>query len=117
MPRNVANRPIDPTDINRNDRFSPGTPILVDVPGIDTQQAFDRSGLVPITDMARAFDKRQPAVVLNARTGKRHPIWAEIDSNPEDPAERVLIIRPARNFDEGERYVVGLGGLATAPGE
>src|SRR3712207_1854103 len=62
MPRNIASRPIDPTDINRNDGFSPGTPILVDVPGIDTPAAFDRSGLVPITDMARAFDRRQPAV-------------------------------------------------------
>ena len=117
MPRNVANKPVDPTDINRNDGFSPGTPILVKVPGLETQEAFERSGLVPITDMQRAFDKKQPAVVIDTTTGKRHPIWAELDANPQDPADRVLIIRPARNFEEGRRYVVALRGLAEAPAE
>src|SRR3712207_1801171 len=83
MPRNVAGKPIDPTDINRNDGFSPGTPIVVDVPGLKTQEAFVESGLVPITDMGRAFAKDQPAVVLDER-GRRQPIWAEIDSRSEE---------------------------------
>src|SRR5262249_15904684 len=32
MPRNVAGKPIDPTDWNRNDGFSPSSPILTYVP-------------------------------------------------------------------------------------
>ena len=54
--------------------------------------------------------------MINARTGRRHPIWAEIDSNPERPADRVLIIRPARNLEEGERYIVALRNLKRANG-
>jgi hypothetical protein len=56
-------------------------------------------------------------VVINARTGKRHLIWAEIDSNPSAPEDRVLIIRPGRNFDEGERYIVALRYLKDASGK
>jgi hypothetical protein len=108
MPRNRFGKPIDATDINRSDGFSPGNLIVTRVPGLDTPEAFRRTGLVPITDMARYADTDQPAVVLNARTGARHPIWAELDSNPADRGAVTLILRPARNFDEGERYVVAL---------
>src|SRR5262245_17559636 len=39
MPRNVAGIPIDPTDWNRNDGFSPGSLIVTRVPGLDTPAA------------------------------------------------------------------------------
>ena len=45
MPRNVAGKPIDPTEWNRNDGFTPGSPIKTLVPGLDNQAAFDRTGL------------------------------------------------------------------------
>src|SRR5687768_1515080 len=67
MPRNAAGVPIRPDEYNRNDGFSPGSPIHTYVPGLD----FERSGLVPITDMARSFDADQPAVVIDAATGER----------------------------------------------
>src|SRR4051794_18087723 len=35
MPRNVAGKPIDPTDWNRADGFSPGSEIVTYVPGLD----------------------------------------------------------------------------------
>ena len=35
MPRNRAGKPIDPTDMNRADGFSPGKPIITRVPGLD----------------------------------------------------------------------------------
>src|SRR5918997_823233 len=38
------------------------------------------------------------------------------DGIPIDPANRVLIIRPAVNFDEGERYIVALRRLKNAAG-
>src|SRR4051812_1032204 len=119
MPSNVAGKPIDPTEYNRNDGFSPGSLIIARVPGLDTQAAFDRTGLVPITDIARSFAKGQPAVVINARTHRRQPIWSELeyppDANP-DPANQTLVIHPARNLDEGQRYVVALRGLRRADG-
>ena len=71
---------------------------------------------MPITDVARSFDPDQPVVVINARTGERQLIWAEIDSNPANPRDVTLIVRPAENFDEGERYIVALRNLKNAKG-
>jgi hypothetical protein len=116
MPRNIANKPIDPTDWNRNDGFSPGQKIVTKVPGLDSQAAFDATGAVPITDMAQYLDPDQPVVVINAATKERHLIWAEIDSNPADPVNRNLIIRPGVNFDEGARYIVALRNMRDATG-
>ena len=44
-----------------------------------------RPAPVPVTDLARAYDRRAPIVVINARTHRRHLIWAEIDSNGVTP--------------------------------
>jgi hypothetical protein len=117
MPRNAGGVPIDPTDINRADGFSPGSMIIVKVPGLDNDEAFRRSRLPSLGDIASSLERRSPVVVVGARTGKRHPVWAELDSNATTDANRMLIIRPARNFSEGERYVVVLRNLKTASGE
>ncbi|HVF06148.1 MAG TPA: hypothetical protein VNA20_15000 [Frankiaceae bacterium] len=112
MPRNVAGKPIDPTEWNRNDGFSPGTPVLASVPGLDAAQ----TGLPPITDPARSLDAESPVVIVNARTGERHPFWSELDANPTAGEQPLLITRPAKNFTEGDRYVVGLRGMRDAAG-
>ncbi|MEA2330681.1 MAG: hypothetical protein QOH58_819 [Thermoleophilaceae bacterium] len=116
MPRNKDGKPIDPADINRADGFSPGSMLITKVRGLDTLQAARRTGLPPIGDLSRSLAKRSPVVVINARTGKRHLVWAEIDSNPRRPSDRVLIIRPGKNFTEGERYIVALRNLRNAGG-
>src|SRR5215217_6617010 len=116
MPRNAAGVPIRPDEYNRNDGFSPGSPIHTYVPGLDNQAAFERTGLVPITDMARAFDADQPAVVIDADTGERQLIWAELDANAKTGADRNLFIRPGRNWEEGHRYIVALRFLRDAQG-
>jgi hypothetical protein len=107
---------ISPTDYNRADGFSPGSPINIKVPGMENHAVFNENALVPITDMHAYDDPAQRVVVINADTGDRHPIWAEMDSNPADDADRNLIIRPAVNFDEGGHYIVALRGL-TSGGE
>jgi hypothetical protein len=116
MPRNKSGKPIDPRDINRADGFSPGSALLVKVPGLDTPAAASKSKLPPLTNLKRGLAKNSPVVMINARTGKRHPVWAEIDANPKRAKDRVLIIRPARNFDEGARYIVALRNLKNARG-
>jgi hypothetical protein len=117
MPRNVSNNPIRPEEWNRNDGFSPGQKIVTKVPGLETPQAFQRTGAVPITDIERTYDPAQPIVVLNADTRQRHLIWSELDANPADPANVNLIIRPAVNFDEGGHYIVALRNLKNAAGK
>ena len=116
MPRNRVGKPIDPTDMNRADGFSPGNPIITRVPGLDGPEAFRRTGAVPITDMARYADRDQPLVVIDAATGKRHPVWSEIDSTATSAANVNLIVRPAVNFREGHRYIVALRRLRRADG-
>ena len=116
MPENRNGIPIDPAPYNRNDGFSPGALIVTKVPGLHTQKQLDKNGAVPITDIARTFDKKQRIVVLNARTKRRHPIWAEIDSAATEEGNRTLLIRPAVNFEEGERYIVALRELRKPDG-
>src|SRR3954469_481729 len=111
MPRNIAGKPIDPTEFNRNDGFSPGSLIVARVPGLDNEAAFKRSGLVPITDVARSYARDQAAVVVDAQTLKRQLIWSELEYPPDlnpDPASQTLVIHPARNLAEGHHYVVAL---------
>jgi hypothetical protein len=116
MPRNKDGVPINPVDMNRADGFSPGSMLLTKVPGLETPAAVRRSRLPSLSDPSRSLAKSSPVVVINARTGKRHPVFAEIDSNPEETRDKVLIIRPLRNFAEGERYVVALRNLKDASG-
>jgi hypothetical protein len=116
MPRNKDGKPIDPTDMNRADGFSPGSMIIVKVPGLDNPAALAASHLPSLRDLAASLRKSSPVVVFNARTGARHPVWAELDSNATTDANRMLLIRPAQNFREGQRYVVVLRKLKNASG-
>ncbi|MFC5926489.1 hypothetical protein [Micromonospora vulcania] len=113
MPANVQGTPIDPTEWNRQDGFSPGSPILVRVPGLDATA----TGIAPVTDIGRSLAPDAPIVLLNARTGRRTPYWAELDAHAAGQTDRqLLIIRPAVALTEGTRYVVGLRGLRTGSG-
>ena len=112
MPKNNAGVPINPSDLNQSDGFSPGSEIIVRVPGVDLHV----SGAAPITDIARSLDRTSPIVLLDTNTGQRVPYWAELDSWNTDPATRSVVIRPAHNFAEGHRIVVGLRNLRDAQG-
>jgi hypothetical protein len=116
MPRNKDGVPIDPTDMNRADGFSPGSVIIAKVPGLDNATALAKSNLPGLADLRAGLRQSSPIVVFNARTGRRQPIWAELDSNVTTDAARMLLIRPAKNFTEGQRYVVVLRDLKNASG-
>lgn len=110
MPRNLLGKGIDPTELNRNDGFSPASPILVRVPGIDPAA----TGLAPSTDIGRSLRADAPVAVIDARTGARQPYWAELDA--QDPQRRTLLVHPAERLDEGRRYLVALRGARAATG-
>jgi hypothetical protein len=116
MPENSAGKPIDPRPYNLNDGFSPGQTIMLKVSGLDSAAALRRTGAVPINHIGRYRLRNAPIVVIDVRTGRRWPIWAEIDSNPTSPAKTALEIHPAENFASGHRYVVALRDLRTAAG-
>ncbi|MGB8651580.1 MAG: hypothetical protein WCD35_13080 [Mycobacteriales bacterium] len=112
MPRNAAGRPVDPTELNRNDGWSPGSAVLTSVPALDLH----RSGIADVTDPGASLSKDAPVVLLDAATGRRHPYTAELDGNPTDGEQPLLIVRPAVNFTEGHRYVVALRHLVDTAG-
>src|SRR4051794_18268096 len=98
MPKNDQGVPIDPSDINRADGFSPGSAILV--------KAKLPKGAVGLGDLAKYAAKNAPITVTDVKSHKRWPIWAELDSNATKPADRLLLIHPAKNFLEAHTYVV-----------
>src|SRR5215510_10500498 len=112
MPRNAAGTPVDPTEWNRNDGFSPGSPVMTVVPGID----LERTGAAPETDIGRSLRADAPIVLLDATSGRRVPYWAELDQSVPDTSPRSLIVRPAVNFREGHRIVVALRRLHDSSG-
>jgi hypothetical protein len=112
MPRNIAGKPIDPTEWNRNDGFSPGAMIVTHVPGVD----LTKTGAPPITDIGRSTSTASPIVLLDSDTGERHPFWAELDAKATSDADTTLVIHPASNLLEGHRYIVGLSNMRTSAG-
>ena len=118
MPANKDGVRIDPSDMNRADGFSPGT--LLATKGARPRQPGGRAGQpAAVADQPASGAPGRPHAGGGdqCRTGRRHPIWAEVDANPEQPEDRLLIIRPARNFIEGETYIVALRHLRTAGGD
>jgi hypothetical protein len=117
MPTNALGKPIDPTPYAASDGFSQGATILLKVPGIDTVADVEATGAVPIARIGEYRRKRAPVVVIDAATGKRWPVWVEIDSTAANPAKAALEIHPATNFASGHRYIVALRNLRNAAGQ
>lgn len=111
MPVNSGGVAVDPAEWNRNDGFSPNTPILVHLPDVDP------AILPPWTDLAASLTDDSPVVVVDMGTGARVPLWAELDSKADDDADRLLAIHPAIALDEGATYAVGLRGLVDTAGD
>src|SRR5439155_8252458 len=121
-PRNAAGTPIDPTDWNRLDGFSPGSQIVTHVAGMDNPQAFKNTNPPTNINIARSLRKTSPVIVLDATTGKLWPVWSELDrsrdlnGDPPPPERTVLLIHPAKNFAEGHRYIVALRNMRDSSG-
>jgi hypothetical protein len=115
MPRNDKGKAIDAAGWKGLDGFSPGSVILTRVPGLQTDAALKRSGAVSLSALSRYTAKRAPVLVWDATSGRRWPIWAELDNNAKT-GNRLLEVHPAKNFVEGHRYVVVLRSLKRADG-
>lgn len=110
LPTNVGGDPFDVTDENRSDGWSPGSQIMVQLPGLDLAA----SNVPGITGIAGSLSPDSPIVVLDATTHTRLPYWAELDANADPGETPVLFIRPVSNFEDGHRIVVGMRRLVDA---
>jgi hypothetical protein len=111
MPRNAAGKPIDPTEWNRNDGFSPGQMILTYVPELGTVKDAAGNpigpvkGAVPITDLSQSLADDASIFVLDVTEGTpefgtKQLAWAEIDLN----AGRLLYV-PGEELDADDTTV------------
>ncbi len=115
-PENSEGVHVSVVPLNQSDGFSPGPLLSVKIPGLDNQPAFDQSGIVSIKEMSRTYEPSQPVVLIDAESGERQLIWAELDSQATTDADRNLIIRPGKNLRNGHRYIVAMRNLKDADG-
>jgi len=117
MPQNKPGKRIGVAEYNRLDGFSPGSPLITYVPGLD-QAAFEASGFPTTVRPSDSLLRNSPVLLLNWRTGKRVPVIAELDAQVESKADvaRSLIVRPLVNLRPGSRYIVVLRGMESASG-
>jgi hypothetical protein len=111
MPADKHGQRIAVAEYDRSDGFSPGSDVVVHVRGLDNPTAFARTGAVGLANMARAFVRNQPILIIDERTGARQLIWSELDANATSPQSTNLLIHPGKNFTEGHTYVVVLRNL------
>ena len=115
LPANKDGVHPDPSELNRNDGFSPGQAGLLHVPGIDLGE----TGAATLDDIGASMAADAPILAIDADTGERWPIFAELDANipAADQAEdQLLYLRPARNWLAGHRYIFALRNLKRADG-
>ena len=117
MPINTSGVRIGPGEYDRNDGFSPGSALILHVPGLDNAQAFTKTNPVGILDMSQTYARRAPIVVIDETTGRRQLIYTELDGNATTPQDTNLLIHPGKNFLEGHTYVVALRRLRDSSGQ
>jgi len=99
---NVDGVTLDPTEWNRNDGWSPSTPILAYVPGLDpTKTALPSEG-----NIGFSVTEQSATVIVDLTTGQLVPHWAEMDSRATSPDQQLLILRPAISLIETHQFAV-----------
>ncbi len=116
MPVNSSGQRISPAQYDRNDGFSPGSAMIVHVPGLDNARAFARTHSVGLLNLRAAYARKQPIVVIDQATGRRQLIFSQLDANASTPQTTNLMILPAKELTEGHTYIVALRHLRNAKG-
>jgi hypothetical protein len=112
MPTNKTGVPITPSPYERNDGFSPGSTILVHVPGID----LSASAIPGVGDVGASLSPRAGVALVDESTGRRLPYWGELDVRDTDPSTQLLMVHPAADLPEGQRIAVAVTDPRTATG-
>ncbi len=113
LPKNTKDKHVDPTRYNLLDGFSIGSqPIVTFASGISGK------GLPAIDGVASSVTDKSLIWILEFDTGKRVPLFAEVDANETDKKKAGLIIRPQRPLRFNTRHVVVLrDGILDASGK
>ena len=108
VPVNVDGIPMDVTDQNRADGFSPNSAIVFVADGVDLV----RSGVPDSNHVADSLGDDVPVSITDTGSGSPVPFWGEVD-----PASGLVTIRPAVVLEEGNTYEVEVGALINSDGD
>lgn len=106
-PVNVDGTPIDVTDQNRADGFSPNSAIVFAADGVD----LEASGVPDANHIDRSLDDSTPIAVIDNESGEKVAFWGEVD-----PPSGLVTLRPAQSYIEGHTYTVTIAELVDATG-
>jgi hypothetical protein len=101
MPISSSGHRVSVAPYDRADGFSPGSAVILHVPGLDNATAFQRTGAAGLLDMARSRRKDQRIVIIDEQTGRRQVIWAELDANAATPGRRICWSMEPRTSPKG----------------
>lgn len=95
---------------NERDGFSPMGPLLVEFPGMVLDGVPDHDHI------GDSLLDTSPFALIDAETGERMPVWAELDiSDPN--GKQMLLIYPAVPMRNSHRYVMGIRQLKDGSGK
>ena len=108
MPVNDRMDPVDTSQFERFDGFSPMTSIMTSFAG-----PVEAALLHGEEEIAETLSPDSSTVLVDAETGELVAHFAELDLWPQSEPDRApLYLRPAARLAEGRRYVVAIQGLA-----
>jgi hypothetical protein len=112
MPINGSGVAVDPAPLNlRWDGFSPTGPLLAMFPG-----GVSPDGLPSFKRPEDSLAPGSPIVLLDLDRGERAALFAEVDQNVADPADRALVIRPLVRLRERTHYAVAIRNTVKSAG-
>lgn len=117
MPVNTNGVQMSVAEYDRNDGFSPGSAMIVHVPGLDNAEALTQTGAAGLLNIGESLKENQPIAVIDEQTGRRVAIYSQLDANAPTPQTTNLMILPAKELTEGHTYVVVLRNLRNASGQ
>jgi hypothetical protein len=111
LPKDRDGLQISPDFMNEKDGFSTLGPLMTWFDDLSMD------GVVGHENLADYAAPDAKIVLVDAETGDRVPVWAELDMSARDDSQRLLYIWPAVPLEHARRYVVGLRGLKTNAGQ
>ncbi len=111
-PRTESGARVDLSQLHPADGFSPGSQILLHVPG-----GVDAAALTfHDEDIGRTLKPDSATVLIDTQTGLPVPHFAETDPRADSDDDRALAIRPLVRLADARRYVVAIHSLTDSSG-
>jgi hypothetical protein len=112
LPVSTGGTAISPARLNQKDGFSPASPFLVYL-----KAGVAEADLPKQDELAASIEPTSPIQIIEAMTGARVPLFAELDANAGGTARKSLLIHPMVRLKAGTRYIVAFVGVHDGAGQ